>query len=38
MDAIKKKYSFKQENSLYKLLELQTQLKKESSTKSLCKY
>ncbi len=37
MEVLKKKYITKQENSLTKLLDIQTLLKKESSTKLLCK-
>ena len=37
MKTIKKIYSSKQENSFNKLLELQSELKNEISTKNLCK-
>ena len=37
MDTIKKIYNSKQENSFNKLLELQSEIKSELSTKNLCK-
>ena len=37
MEPIKKIYNSKQENSFNKLLELQSELKTELSTKNLCK-
>ena len=36
-EALKKKFSIRQENSLDKLLDLQNQIKKEAATKKLCK-
>ena len=36
MDSLKKKYNSKQENFLNKLLDLQNQIKRESTTKELC--
>ena len=37
METVKKIYSSKQENTFNKLLELQSELKNELSTKNLCK-
>ena len=37
MEAIKKIYNSKQENSSNKLLELRSEIKNELSTKNLCK-
>ena len=37
METVKKIYSSKQETTFNKLLELQSELKNESTTKNLCK-
>jgi len=38
MEALKQKYNSKQGNSLSKLLDLQSQIKAESSSKELCNF